>query len=133
VGRLQEQSRWLLARVLRGERPLLIELEPGSVERRSGPSVQMITGNLILTNTGKRPIHPFFIGALAARGDGRPIEKGAVSCWDLETNEEILPGGQVQRGAQFGLRTSESFDSIELDVVIYDNQSRPHRGHLSFG
>jgi hypothetical protein len=99
VSRLQEHYGWLLARVLRGERPLRIELKPGSVERRSGESVQMIMATLILTNTGKRPICPFILGVLTPRDNGGRIEKGAVSRWDLETNQEVLPGEQVERGS----------------------------------
>ena len=90
MSRLQENFRWLLARVLRGERPLRIELKPGSVERQSGESVQVIMATLILTNKGKGPICPFILGVLTPRGDGRPIEKGAISRWDLETTQEVL-------------------------------------------
>lgn len=127
---LRQQLGWFFAR-LRGERKLTIV--PGSVEKRTGESVQIVKVELHLTNTGTRPVRPTVIGARGGMADGQQV--GLISRWDPQNpgDPEIAPHQTSTKTAEIGLRTADSVNVLELDVALHDALSggRPHRSHLT--
>jgi hypothetical protein len=128
---LKEQIVWVFAR-LRGERRLRISVVPGTVTRQAGPAFQGFTLTLALTNRGRRPVLPTLIGVTRTEAEGKRVDDGSLSAWEgpVASQDPIPPQTEVQRGARFALRTTEPVERASLDVVIYDNWKRPHRGRI---